>query len=95
MTFARHGQLKYKAARLWAAVVASWGIAFLDDWAAVPANRIGSPDQSAAELKTVQEAITLPVFAGFSVLCPKEPIGWNDLVGFALISADAFIFSRR
>ncbi len=72
----------------------SWGIAFFEYWLAVPANRIGSQAYSAAELKTMQEVITLLVFAGFSVLYLKEPIGWNHLVGFALIAAGAFfIFS--
>jgi uncharacterized protein (DUF486 family) len=59
----------------------------------VPANRIGSTVYSAAELKTMQEVITLVVFAGFSVLYLKEPLGWNHLIGFALIAAGAaFIF---
>ena len=63
-------------------------------WLAVPANRIGSDAYSAAELKTIQEVITLLVFAGFSVLYLREPLGWNHAVGFALIAAGAFfIFS--
>ena len=74
----------------------SWGIAFFEYWLAVPANRIGSAVYSAAELKTMQEVITLAVFAGFSVLYLKEPIGWNHAVGFALIASGAFfIFSGR
>lgn len=93
MTFAWYGHLKFKASPLWLAVVASWAIAFLEYWFAVPANRIGSAVYSAAELKTMQEVITLAVFAGFSVLYLKEPLGWNHLVGFALIAAGAaFIF---
>ncbi|QFU17240.1 DMT family protein [Microvirga thermotolerans] len=93
MTFAWYGHLKFKASPLWLAVVASWAIAFLEYWFAVPANRIGSTVYSAAELKTMQEVITLAVFAGFSVLYLKEPLGWNHLVGFALIAAGAaFIF---
>jgi uncharacterized protein len=94
MTFAWYGHLKFKSAPLWIAVVVSWAIAFFEYWLAVPANRIGSQAYSAAELKTMQEVITLLVFAGFSIAYLKEPIGWNHLLGFALISAGAFcIFS--
>ncbi|AWM86234.1 DMT family protein [Microvirga sp. 17 mud 1-3] len=93
MTFAWYGHLKYKTSALWMAVLVSWAIAFFEYWFAVPANRIGSAVYSAAELKTMQEVITLAVFAGFSVLYLKEPLGWNHLVGFALIASGAtFIF---
>jgi uncharacterized protein len=96
MTFAWYGHLKYKATPIWAAVLVSWGIAFFEYWLAVPANRIGSAAYSAAELKTMQEVVTLAVFAAFSVLYLKEPIGWNHAVGFALIASGAFfIFSGR
>jgi uncharacterized protein len=96
MTFAWYGHLKYKTSALWIAVLASWSIAFFEYWLAVPANRIGSAVYSAAELKTVQEVITLLVFAGFSVLYLKEPLGWNHLIGFALIAGGAFfIFQAR
>ena len=96
MTFAWYGHLKFKAAPLWIAVFASWGIAFVEYWFAVPANRIGSQVYSAAELKTMQEVITLLVFAGFSVFYLKESLTWNHLIGFALIAAGAaFIFQGR
>ena len=96
MTFAWYGHLKYTSAPLWGAVLVSWGIAFFEYWLAVPANRIGATVYSAAELKTMQEVITLVVFAGFSVLYLKEPLGWNHLVGFGLIAAGAaFIFQGR
>jgi uncharacterized protein len=96
MTFAWYGHLKSKATPIWAAVLVSWGIAFFEYWLAVPANRIGSAAYSAAELKTMQEVVTLAVFAAFSVLYLKEPIGWNHAVGFALIASGAFfIFSGR
>jgi hypothetical protein len=96
MTFAWYGHLKFKSAPLWIAVLASWGIAFVEYWFAVPANRIGSQVYSAAELKTMQEVITLLVFAVFSVLYLKEPIGWNHAIGFSLIAAGAFfIFQGR
>lgn len=96
MTFAWYGHLKHKDAALWAVVLVSWGIAFFEYWLAVPANRIGSAVYSAAELKTIQEVITLLVFAGFSVLYLKEPLAWNHLVGFGLIAAGAFfVFQGR
>ncbi len=95
MTFAWYGHLKFKTSPLWIAVIASWAIAFLEYWLAVPANRIGAGVYSAAELKTIQEVITLLVFAGFSVLYLKEPLGWNHAIGFALIAAGAFFIFQR
>ncbi len=94
MTFAWYGHLRFQAAPLWLAVLASWGIAFFEYWLAVPANRIGHKVYSAAELKTMQEVITLVVFAGFAVLYLKEPLTVNHLVGFALIAAGAFFIFR-
>lgn len=90
MTFAWYGHLTDKTTPLWIAVLVSWGIAFFEYWLAVPANRIGSVAYSTAQLKTIQEVITLIVFAGFSVLVLKEPLGWNHAIGFALIAAGAF-----
>jgi uncharacterized protein (DUF486 family) len=96
MTFAWYGHLKFKTSPLWIAVVASWAIAFLEYWLAVPANRIGAGVYSAAELKTIQEVITLLVFAAFSVLYLEEPMTWNHAIGFALIAGGAFfIFGAR
>lgn len=93
MTFAWYGHLKFKTSPLWIAVMASWGIAFFEYWLAVPANRIGHQVYSAAELKTMQEVITLAVFAVFSILFLKESFTWNHLIGFALIAGGAtFIF---
>jgi uncharacterized protein len=93
MTFAWYGHLKFKMAPLYAAVLISWGIAFFEYWLAVPANRIGHQVYSAAELKTMQEVITLVVFAVFSVLYLKEAITWNHVLGFVLIAAGAaFVF---
>jgi uncharacterized protein len=90
MTFAWYGHLKFETSPLWLAVMASWSIAFIEYWFAVPANRIGHQVYSAAELKTMQEVITLVVFALFSVFYLKESLGWNHLVGFSLIVAGAF-----
>jgi uncharacterized protein (DUF486 family) len=93
MTFAWYGHLRYKSVPIAIAVMVSWGIAFFEYWLAVPANRIGSSVYSAAELKTMQEVITLLVFAGFSVLWLKQGITVNHLIGFALIACGAaFIF---
>ena len=95
MTFAWYGHLKFKTSPLWIAVFASWAIAFFEYWLAVPANRIGSAVYSAAELKTMQEVITLAVFAVFSVFYLKEPLGWNHGLGFALIAAGAFFIFHK
>jgi uncharacterized protein len=91
MTFAWYGHLKFKASPLWLVIVASWGIAFFEYCLAVPANRIGHQVYSAAELKTIQEVITLAVFALFSIVVLKEPLTINHFAGFALIVAGAFI----
>ena len=90
MTFAWYGHLNYKSWPLWVAVLASWGIAFVEYCFAVPANRLGHAVYSAAQLKTMQEVITLIVFAIFSVVVLKEALTINHAIGFALIVAGAF-----
>jgi uncharacterized protein (DUF486 family) len=93
MTFAWYGHLKYKSSALFLAIVASWGIAFFEYCLAVPANRVGSAYYSTAQLKTMQEVITLIVFAGFSIFWLKESLTINHAIGFALIAIGAsFIF---
>lgn len=94
MTFAWYGHLKFKTAPLYIAVLASWGIAFFEYWLAVPANRIGHSAYSAAELKTMQEVITLTVFVVFSVFYLKEGITWNHALGFCLIAGGAALIFR-
>ena len=94
MTFAWYGHLKFKAAPLYAAVIFSWLIAFFEYWLAVPANRIGHEVYTAAELKTMQEVITLSVFVIFSVFYLKEGITWNHAMGFALIAGGAALIFR-
>ena len=94
MTFAWYGHLKFKGAALWVVVLVSWGIAFFEYWLAVPANRIGSTVYSAAELKTIQEVITLVVFAVFSVFYLKEALTLNHVLGFALIAGGAALIFR-
>ena len=95
MTIAWYGHLRFKEVPLAGVILASWGIAFIEYCFAVPANRYGNAVYSAAQLKTMQEVITLLVFAGFSLVYLKEPIGWNHLVGFALISAGAFFIFQK
>ena len=96
MTFAWYGHLKFTDRPLWLVVVASWSIALVEYCFAVPANRWGHAVYSAAELKTMQEVITLAVFAIFSALYLKEPMGLNQLIGFAFIAGGAFfVFSGR
>ena len=96
MTIAWYGHLKTLDDRpWWIAALVSWGIALFEYLLQVPANRIGSYEFSAAQLKTIQEVITLTVFAVFSVLYLKQPLRWNYFVGFALIvAAVAVIFKK-
>lgn len=89
MTFAWYGHLKFPQAGLIVVIFAAWGIAFIEYCFAVPANRIGHQFYSAAELKTMQEVITLIVFAGFSVLYLGEKLTLYHLAGFVLIAAGA------
>jgi hypothetical protein len=95
MTVAWYGHLKFKETPLWGVIAVSWAIAFIEYCFAVPANRYGNAVYSAAQLKTLQEVITLLVFAGFSLVYLKEPLGWNHLVGFSLISAGAFFIFQK
>ena len=95
MTFAWYGHLKYKDSPLFLVILASWGIAFMEYCFHVPANRIGHGYFSAAQLKAIQEIITLVVFAVFSMLYLGEPIRWNHLIGFGfLVLAAFFIFKK-
>lgn len=91
MTLAWYGHLKFKDSPLLLVIFASWGIAFIEYCMAVPANRIGHAVYSAAELKTMQEVITLVVFAGFSVWVLGEPLSWKHAIGFALIAIGAAV----
>jgi uncharacterized protein len=94
MTFAWYGHLKFREHPLWIVILVSWGIAFFEYCLMVPANRIGYGTFNAAELKTIQEIITLVVFAAFSVLYLGEAIRWNHLAGFACLVAAAFFIFR-
>jgi uncharacterized protein len=94
MTLAWYGHLRFKQVPLAGVILVSWAIAFVEYCMAVPANRWGSAAYTTAELKTIQEVVTLLVFAGFSVLYLKEPITWNYAIGFALVAAGGFFIFR-
>ncbi len=92
MTFAWYGHLKYKSAALWLVILVSWGIAFFEYMLQVPANRIGhNAGLSGAELKTIQEVITLVIFVGFAVVYLKEPMKWNVALGLGLVGVGAVV----
>jgi len=95
MTFAWYGHLKYRTSPLWIAILASWSIAFFEYCFQVPANRIGSYEFTTAQLKVIQEIITLTVFCGFSVFYLKEDIKWNYLVGFGFMVVAAFFVFKK
>lgn len=95
MTFAWYGHLKFKSAPLLTVIFIAWGIALFEYMFQVPANRIGHGYFSAAELKTIQEVLTLSIFAIFSLWYLKEPLHWNHLVGFAFIALGAFFIFHK
>ena len=95
MTFAWYGHLKYRNVPLFKVIVISWMIAFFEYCFQVPANRIGSYEFSAVQLKTIQEVITLTVFSVFSVYYLDAPIKWNYILGFALIVAAVFVIFKK
>jgi len=95
MTFAWYGHLKFRSAPLLIVILISWGIAFFEYCLQVPANRIGYGYFSAAQLKVIQEIITLAVFVGFSFFYLHENLKWNHFVGFALIIAASFFIFRK
>jgi uncharacterized protein (DUF486 family) len=91
MTFAWYGHLRFRESPLWIVIVVSWLIAFVEYCFQVPANRIGSYQFSTAQLKTIQEAITLVVFSVFSVLYLREQFRWNYVAAFALMVCAVFV----
>ena len=94
MTTAWYWHLRFKEVPLWQVILISWGLAFFEYCLAVPANRYGSAAYSPAQLKTIQEVVTLSVFAVFSVIYLQQSITWNHVVGFALIAGGAFFVFR-
>ena len=95
MTTAWYWHLRFKEVPLVSVILISWGLAFFEYCMAVPANRYGSAVYSAAQLKTMQEVITLLVFAGFSAFYLKEALTWSQGFGFALIAAGAFFVFQK
>jgi uncharacterized protein (DUF486 family) len=95
MTIAWYGHLKFKSSPLWIVIIVSWLIAFVEYCFQVPANRFGHYYYTAAQLKTIQEVITLVVFSGFSIVYLKEPLKWNYAAGFVLIIAAVFIIFKK
>lgn len=95
MTIAWYGHLRYKSVALWKVILVSWLIAFVEYCLQVPANRLGHGQFSAAQLKTIQEVISLIVFAGFSVLFLGERLRWNYAVGFLFILCAVFFVFKK
>lgn len=95
MTFAWYGHLKFKSAPLLTVILISWGIAFFEYCLQVPANRIGSETMNGAQLKIIQEALSLSIFAIFSVLYLKEELKWNYLAGFGLMLLAVFVVFKK
>jgi len=95
MTFAWYGHLKYKSSPLFFVILISWGIALFEYCFQVPANRIGHGYFNAAQLKTIQEIITLSVFAVFSVFYLGESFRWNHAVGFLFMVLAAFFIFKK
>src|SRR4051812_37324711 len=95
MTFAWYGHLKHRSAPLWEVILVSWGIAFFEYCFQVPANRYGYGEFNAAQLKTIQEVITLVVFSVFSITYLKEQFRWNYAVGFGMIVVAVFVIFKK
>lgn len=95
MTIAWYGHLKYKNSPLTKVILISWMIAFIEYCFQVPANRIGHSQFNAAQLKTIQEIITLVVFSFFSIIYLKEEIRWNYIAGFILIVLACFLIFKK
>lgn len=95
MTFAWYGHLKFPSSSLWLVIIISWMIAFFEYCLQVPANRLGYGHFNAAELKTIQEVISLTIFMFFSVLYLGEELKWNYILGFCLIALAAFVIFHK
>ena len=95
MTFAWYGHLKFKDTPLWTVIIISWLIAFVEYCFQVPANRIGHGQFSAAQLKIIQEVITLVIFSLFSIFYLREQFRWNYIVGYCLLVGAVFFFFKK
>jgi len=94
MTLAWYGHLRFKEVPLVGVILVSWGVAYEEYCMAVPANRSRSAVYSTAQRKTIQDIVTLLVFAGFSIIYLKEPMTWNYVIGFTLVAAGAYFIFR-
>jgi hypothetical protein len=94
MTTAWYWHLRYKEVPLWQVILISWGLAFFEYCLAVPANRYGSAAYTPAQLKTIQEVVTLVIFGVFSAVYLQQAVTWNQVIGFALIAGGAFFVFR-
>lgn len=95
MTIAWYGHLKFKSSPIWIVILISWGIAFFEYCLQVPANRWGYGQFNAVQLKTIQEVLSLSIFAIFSVLYLKEEFRWNHLLGFVLLLSAVFVVFKK
>ena len=95
MTMAWYGHLKFRSTALWKVIVISWGIAFVEYCFQVPANRFGHDRYTAAQLKVMQEVITLIVFSVFSVVYLREALKWNYVVGFAMVLGAVIVVFKK
>lgn len=95
MTAAWYGHLRFRQTPLWKVIVISWGIAFFEYCLQVPANRLGYGTFTAAQLKIIQEAITIVVFIGFAAVWLKQLPRWNELLAFGLIAAAVLLAEVR
>ena len=95
MTAAWYGHLRFRQTPLWKVIVISWGIAFFEYCLQVPANRLGYGTFTAAQLKIIQEAITIVVFIGFAAVWLKQLLRWNELLAFGLIAAAVVVAEVR
>jgi uncharacterized protein (DUF486 family) len=95
MTIAWYGHLKFKSSPLWIVILVSWLIAFVEYCFQVPANRIGHYQFTAAQLKTIQEVITLVVFSIFSIIYLKEELKWNYIIGFVMMIGAVFVIFKK
>ena len=95
MTAAWYGHLRFRGSPLWKVILVSWGLAFFEYCLQVPANRWGYGSWTAAQLKILQEAITIVVFIVFAALWLGQLPRWNELLAFALIAAAVVVAGVR
>jgi uncharacterized protein len=95
MTIAWYGHLKYRSEALWKVILISWGIAFFEYCLQVPANRLGYGRFTPAQLKVIQEVITISVFGIFTTFYFGEQLKWNHAAaGVCLMGAAFFVFHK-